>query len=205
MTSIVGIACSDGVVIGTDSAATFGNSLGLRTVEQPTDKIVIVDNQIIIAGTGAIGLNQRFCNLVQTQWSDKQYKGKDIYTITQDITKTALGDFSKTFILPQHPHPLNVNFGALAAIPCKGGYYLCEFEVGSLQPELKNNHSWYCSMGSAQPITDAFLGFIRSVFWDRGQPTLADGVFCTVWTLQQAIDLNKIGRASCRERVLDRV
>jgi 20S proteasome alpha/beta subunit len=57
MTSIVAIRCKDGVVMGADSSATFGDGGHVRTIEQLTDrKIEIVGNttKLIIAGTGYI-------------------------------------------------------------------------------------------------------------------------------------------------------
>jgi 20S proteasome alpha/beta subunit len=43
MTSLVAIRCKDGVVIGSDSSATFGDGSYVRTIEQTTDrKIEIV-------------------------------------------------------------------------------------------------------------------------------------------------------------------
>ena len=71
--------------------------------------------------------------------------------------------------------------------------YLCEFEVGDLQPEFKNEHLWYVSMGSGQSICDTVLGFVRKIFWDDAQPNLNDGIFGTVWALKQAIELNPGG------------
>ena len=41
MTSVVGILCKDGVVVGTDSSATFDNGQ-IRTIEQPFEKIEIM-------------------------------------------------------------------------------------------------------------------------------------------------------------------
>ena len=205
MTSIVGIACSDGVVIGTDSAATFGDGSGRPTIEQPVNKIEVINDQVIIAGTGAVGLNQRFCHMVQVNWSARQFRERDIFQITKDVAKAALEDFQHTYVTPPNPPPLRTDYGALVAIPCGHNYHLCEFAAGSLQPELKNSHPWYCSMGSAQTITDAFLGFIKGVFWENGQPTLADGVLYAVWTLQQAIELNPGGvNAPIRVAVLER-
>lgn len=68
MTVVVGILCSDGVVIGTDSALAVGR-VGRYTIERHEGnvfKIEIIDNNIITAFTGAAGLSQRFNNLVRT-------------------------------------------------------------------------------------------------------------------------------------------
>lgn len=64
MTILVGIKCKDGVLIGSDSSATFAAGQ-IRTIEQTTKKIEIVDGKIIVAGTGQIGLGQRFCHQVE--------------------------------------------------------------------------------------------------------------------------------------------
>jgi integrase len=55
VTVIVGVRCSDGIVIGTDSAATStaGQIPVLRT---DIDKFFLVGDRTIIAGSGAIGL-----------------------------------------------------------------------------------------------------------------------------------------------------
>lgn len=64
MTAIVGILCKDGIVIGTDSSATFSAST-TSTIEQPVKKISIIENRVIVAGSGQIGLDQRFCDVVK--------------------------------------------------------------------------------------------------------------------------------------------
>lgn len=66
MTVIVGILCSDGVVIGSDSALAVGR-VGRYTIERQEGnvfKLEIIENDIITAFTGAAGLAQRFNNLV---------------------------------------------------------------------------------------------------------------------------------------------
>jgi hypothetical protein len=61
MTVLVGILCSDGVVIGTDSAAASSPVPGQVVMEYPgVLKIELVGEDIITATTGAVGLSQRF-------------------------------------------------------------------------------------------------------------------------------------------------
>ena len=59
MTLIVGILCGDGVVVGADRAATSAYQ-GRPVIEQPTRKISIIDDNIILATSGEVGLGQRF-------------------------------------------------------------------------------------------------------------------------------------------------
>jgi hypothetical protein len=69
MTVIVGILCSDGVVIGSDSAMAAGRALTGYTIERQDGdilKIEVIDSNTITAVTGAMGLAQRFNEQVET-------------------------------------------------------------------------------------------------------------------------------------------
>jgi len=48
-------------------------------------------------------------------------------------------------------------------------------------------------MGSAKPITDPFLAFMRRAFWTDGPPLVYDAVFAVTWVLQHAIETNTGG------------
>lgn len=185
MTAIVGIRCQDGIVLGTDSSATFSAG-SFRTIEQPTDhKLQIIADRVLVAGTGQIGLGQRFAAILKSAYSEKIFQ-KPAVDAAVEITRATIKNFASTEVA-------RGQYGALVAFPVGNKPHLCEFAIADLQPELKDDHLWYCSMGSAQPITDPFLGFIRRVFWKDGPPTVSEGVFATLWTLQQAIELNPGG------------
>jgi hypothetical protein len=59
VTVIVGILCEDGVVIGSDSAATYGPTPQVHTIEHQALKIEIIEGDVITAATGPVGLAQR--------------------------------------------------------------------------------------------------------------------------------------------------
>jgi 20S proteasome alpha/beta subunit len=40
MTVIIGFLCKDGIVVGSDSSATFGPDLAHRTIEQSVQKVL---------------------------------------------------------------------------------------------------------------------------------------------------------------------
>ena len=91
MTLIVGIRCSNGVVIGTDSAATFGPFVLTPTISQLyQQKISIIDDRIIIAGTGAIGLGQRFTAIAKQHWGDAEFRNKSDVEIGKILSQGAL-------------------------------------------------------------------------------------------------------------------
>jgi 20S proteasome alpha/beta subunit len=77
VTAIVGIRCKDGVVIGADSSATFGDGEARGVIEQSTSrKIEIIGESVIVAGTGAVGHVQRFSPVIQGLWNQKAFQGK---------------------------------------------------------------------------------------------------------------------------------
>lgn len=185
MTVLVGVRCKDGVVIGADSAATFSAGQ-LRTIEQPVKKISIISGRVIVAGTGEIGLGQRFCDVVHKAHDQHKVFQNGPLDVVRALTATAVNDFGAT-------KAQMGTYGALVAFPSSGGFELCEFAPTNFQPELKRD-IWYVSMGSGQPIADPCLGFIRQAFWGDGvPPSFNDGVFAVVWTLSQAIALNPGG------------
>jgi len=193
VTILVGIHCKDGIVIGADSSSTFGVGQ-FRTIEQPTDKINIVGGQIIVAGTGAVGLNQRFNAIVSSAHQQDAFKKVPVpIDIVNNLAKCAIDNFKFTHI---YPFPPGVGYGALLAFCKNKQLYLCEFDPNNFQPELKEadlKKIWYVAMGSGQLIADPFLGFIRDVFWDNTPPSCQDGIFAAVWTLSHTIDLNPGG------------
>lgn len=183
MTVLVGLLCRDGVVIGSDSAATFSAGQ-VRTIEQTTQKIDIVGGKVIVAGTGQIGLGQRFTAVVQRAWDAKHIRGNAI-----DVAKMLCAEGINDFLSTHAPR----EYGCLVAYPISGKPHLCEFAISDFQPELKTDRLWYVSMGSGQPICDPFLGLMRKAFWKSGPPNVQDGVFAVTWAIQHAIDLNTGG------------
>lgn len=184
MTAIVGILCRDGVVVGSDSSSTFSTE-SIRTIEQPTKKLDVIEDRVIVAGTGQVGLGQRFCDVVRKAHNARVFT-KPYMDVGRELSAMAIRDFTYT------SSPKG-QYGALVAFPTADKCYLCEFSVQDFQPEFKNNRIWFVSMGCGQPITDPFLGLMRKVFWRDGLPGVVDATFVAAWTLQHAIDLNPGG------------
>ena len=184
MTAIVGILCKDGIVIGTDSSATFSAS-NTRTIEQPVKKITIIENRVIVAGAGQVGLDQRFCEIVRNNFVRHTFK-KPYLEVGKILCKESIEDFITT------KAPKN-EYGAIVGYAVDDNYHLCELAIKDFQPEFKTDRIWYVSMGCGQQITDPFLGLMRRVFWKDSMPGVADATFVATWTLQHAIDLNPGG------------
>lgn len=110
MTVVVGIRCTDGVVIGSDSAMTFGRSPQHPTIEQfHPNKIDIVGSNIIVTGTGHIGLGQRFTHEVEKVSNSDVIKNGHVVEVGQILARAAFwkdgvpdlqeGIFAATFVL----------------------------------------------------------------------------------------------------------
>lgn len=192
MTSIVAIRCKDGVVIGADSSATFGDGARNRTVEQLTDKkIEIIGNFAIVAGTGYVGHHQRFTAVVKRLYEENKFRELDELATAKLLSSEGIKDFGSTHV-PQG----GIQYTAIVACPAKKAPCLVELPGGSVhfQPEVKRlDDLWFTSAGSGQMITDAVLTLLKGVFWKEGPPTLKGGIFTAYYTLQHVCEVNPGG------------
>ncbi len=187
MTALIGIRCKDGVVIGADGSATFVHEQH-RTIEQPTKKIEIVDDHVIVAGSGYVGHAQRFYDVVRRLWRGQEFKGKGAIEVGKLLSQSGINDFQQTGIT-------QLDFSALVAFSAKDGMSLCELpSAAGFQPEIKMlEGNWWVAAGSGQPILDPLLAFFRSIFWNEEPPTLRGGIFTAVWALRHACEVNPGG------------
>ena len=185
MTVLVGVKCTDAVIIGSDSAlsSAIGDSL---TVEHPGKKIFIIDERIIIAGSGAVGLTQRFTNSVSTLWDAKKLVSKNPIDFSTEISRTVVRDFIST------DAPLKDFGGTLVAFPNDHKTELCEFDP-KVQPQLRDHNSWHVSLGYGQLVADTLLGLARKAFWGNGPPRKEDGIFVAIWVLSLTIEMCPVG------------
>lgn len=181
MTALVGLLCSDGIVIGSDSAASFAHGQ-LYTIKQPTKKVWVIENCALVAGTGQVGMGQRFNDVVGKIVTNNKCKAKKPLDVSREIVTAATNDFIAT-------KANNGEFGALVGFTASDGLNLFEFATRDLQPERKTHQNWFVSMGSGQPTLDPFLGLVRKAFFSECRPNLAEGIFTAVWALQNVIDL----------------
>jgi len=201
MTLIVGIKCSDGVVLGADGAATFGN-LGQHTIRQPVRKLTLVQNRLIVGVSGPVGLGQRIAGEVlklseagelschKPHEMGPLIRGK-IFDLTWGpelnvaaIAQKALGQAGVQGALSATLIAVSVS-----ETPC-----LVQFDhLGA--PELATDDLPFVAVGSGEPIADTFLAFLKQIFWPKRLPNLQEGILTAVWTLDQAIKTHPGGVA----------
>ncbi len=188
MTAIVGIRCKDGVVVGADGSVTFVQGKQ-QTIEQPTKKkLRLIGEEVIVACSGQVGLGQRFNLVVEELWNNGKFVDKAPMEIGKLLAYSGLMDFKETEIT-------HFDLTCLVAYVSNEKPVLCELSSSAnFQPELKEEDDlWFVSIGSGQRIVDPFLGFLRSVFWKDSTPSLQEGIFMALWSLEHACEVNPGG------------
>lgn len=184
MTVIVAVKCTDGAIVGADSVATSASG-PYPVMQIPShDKVSLIGDRILVAGTGEVGLGQRFKGHVSTAWKAKVFNKSCIDCAVQ-IATAACQDFSKSGT-PRTPHA-GFGYGAILAAPFNDVAEVVEFSITTLQPELKIFPIHFVSMGSGQTLADPFLAFVNRVLWKNKSPSIRDGLLGVFWTLFHTI------------------
>lgn len=178
MTVLIGVRCTNGVVIGADSAATSAAG-NISLLKLASDKLFIVGGRVIVAGTGQIGLGQRFADQVKKAHDDRLFQKS---TIEVGKTLAAMGatDFSST-------GASKGAYGALVAAPIEDAGQLIEFAVSDFQPEIKNGKIHFVAMGSGQMLAEPFMSFVDRTFWKSQAPDVKTALFGVHWALAHTI------------------
>lgn len=187
MTVIVGVRCSDGIVVGADSVATSAMGANPLVALQSNSKIQIFPDNVIVACTGAVGFIQRLHHHIEAAIKGNVFKNFTAHDCTTNISKRLLSDFQNSMV-QKHPQQ-GLQFGALIAAPIKDDACLVEYATTDFQPEIKKDKLFFVSMGSGQLLADPFLAFVSRVLWKNEPPTVDVGKFGVYWVLDHTIRL----------------
>ena len=197
MTLIVGLKCSNGIVLGADGAATLG-VMGQPTARQVVKKLTVIDGSVVVGVSGPVGLAQRITGEIEALWGDKKFSG------TAGIRKPFQAMSLIRDVLWKHIAPemqaaqVSISLvghqaasqsaicSTLVALPICDSPCLFQFNHQAAPEEATTNLP-FVAVGLGQPIADPFLAFLRRVFWPGRIPTLAEGIFAVLWTLTHAI------------------
>ena len=152
-----------------------------------TDKVAIVGDRVIVAGTGAVGHGQRFQAHVKASGDAKLFQ-KPCVDVARELSRLGAGDFQHTG-LRDHRDGHGYGYGALMAAPFEDRAELIEFGIADFQPEIKNTRLHFVSMGSGQMLAEPFMGFISRVIWGGQPPTVQAATLGVYWALQHAIKM----------------
>jgi len=201
MTLIIGIKCSDGIVLGADSAATIQAANNLPTITQPVKKIEIISKYIAIGFSGTIAINQLIVPEIKNAWDNNLFKDLEKHKIQLKIQEICNLVLQQQWMIARNASQCfgqnalsAVIFQMLIGIWSKGSFHLFNVDPKCSVEEVTENLP-FASIGCGQNIADPFLGFIRRIFWDNNLPTIAEGIFATLWALNHSISITPGGIA----------
>jgi len=194
MTLIIGIKCKDGIVMGSDGAATL-RTMGQSTIIQPTKKLEIISNSIVLGVSGPVGIGQIFKGVIKKLWENDKFHGKKesyeaMEFLSESLWEHMEPEFQKASIAKNIIGNIALDSAiclTLIAIPISKKLRLFQFNQ-QCSPEEATNNLPFVSIGSGQKIADPFLAFLRKIFWPNEElPYLEDGILTVLWTLEHAI------------------
>jgi 20S proteasome alpha/beta subunit len=202
MTVLVGILCSDGVVIGSDSAATYGPSVQLKTIEHfGAVKVEVFNDSVITACTGSVGLAQRANFVVSELINTGKTAAAVAVSVGVRVSKAVVANFRETEAIQQTHSSNGWGIGMLLALQVSGEPQLIEFDPTLFQPEIKGQRhptkgdriNRFVSMGSGQLLADPFLAHAYRLLFGEKIPTVAQARLLVAWTIDHVIRYNTGG------------
>ena len=199
MTLIVGILCSDGVVIASDGAATLG-SPGSPTVRQEVKKLDIISDKIVVGVSGPVGLGQKMKETIANQYNSKVFSSKtplEVSSLISDGMRTHIVPLFQTAkvtapVVGNGMAGTNVMSSSVVAMIIQRKPALFQFAYDAASEQATEDIP-FIAVGSGQGLADPFLAFLRRIFWKDHLPTLNEGIFAALWAVEQAIIVNPGG------------
>lgn len=195
MTVLVGILCSDGVVVATDSAATFGVSATHPTIGQlPVQKLHCLHDRILFCATGAVGMGQIICAELHEMYSTNVFRNRPTPEAAMDLIGRKIHEKVVPYIQSQAAANSigQALCKSLVAMPIGHNAFLFQFDFGGA-PERATKDLPFVALGSGQPIADPFLAFLKRLLWSEREPTVSEGRFAAVWTIDHVRRTNPGG------------
>lgn len=199
MTLIIGIKCKDGIVMGADGGATLGDVTQF-TVMQPTKKLEIISESVVIGTSGHVGLGQQFRAATEKVWQDtklvQQKSAEAGKRLSEALWNCAVMEWQRAAIVARSASIVaqrGTSFQVAIALAVSGEPCLFQFDR-KCSPEEATEHLPFFAIGSTQKTAETFLAFIREVLWKKNTvPSLADSRFAVFWTLQHCIRISPGG------------
>lgn len=192
MTVEVGILCSDGVVIASDSAATLGDGFSATTVgQQEVEKIQKLTESIIFCGSGPAGLSQLIAHKIRNMTINSFNSPEEAMNAAGLRIRELVGPYLETASKANMTHAAVCL--CMLAFPVRHEPCLFSFNPVGL-PEMAKKTLPFVAIGSGQRIADPFLTFLKRLLWDQSrQPSVAEGQFAAMWALKHVIETNPGG------------
>jgi len=173
-TSLVGIVCKDGIVMAGDRRATAGGQI---IMSKNTQKVVAVNNYLLISGTGTASDIERIKKLLRSELKLKELKSRQRPSIKEAANLAA-----------------NINYGSIrqmSTIPFIAGLMMGglnengEAELYSIEPagSAKKVEDYDANFSSGMPY---ILGLLERQF--KPNLSIKEGVDLAIESLKAAME-----------------
>lgn len=199
MSLVIGIKCSDGVIVGADTAATVGG-LSQNTIRQSARKIHVIDDRAVVGSAGLVGLAQRYhgelTGLLQGEKDYTLLPPHRLMVALQQCLTDATHETMASLALARRFSELGTANsslgGTLIAMKSAEGLALFSFDQ-VCNPEGATSDLPFVCVGSGAILADPFLAHVKRVLWNDEQPHMSLGLLSIVWTLNHVIGVNPGG------------
>lgn len=199
MTLIVGILCSDGVVLGADGALTHGSGPGAFTMEYSGALKLEVIGSMITATAGSVGLGQRANRVIHLLSEDNALASLDVTECGVKVAERVIYNFAQT-ASGEQTSDQGPDWGSamLLGLVVGGEPQLIEFDSIGFQPEVKgypdpergDRLGRFATLGSGQALADPFLAHAYRFLFGERTPTVRQARLAVVWTLEHVVRHN---------------
>jgi hypothetical protein len=176
------------------------------TIRQQVKKIRIIGDRVAFAGAGPTGLLGLYHDELANLWMGNELNKK--LTEAVEIIREA---FWKHYD-PLHKQTaqviatlsqmalLEAMASALVALPIANRLHLLQYSETCTPNEIQGDQL-FVAIGSGQWVAEPFLVWIKRMFWKDKQPTVVQGVFAALLTLDYAIRCSAIGLSDPKQIV----
>lgn len=182
MTLLIGIHCTDGIVIAADQQASRGPAGGMPTVGSPVTKIsAIKGNGALFAFSGYTGLGQQIGATVEAQLDlNNNYFGQ-VAALQKSAFSVILPAAQRAQAMGQiiRDSASEAICGCLFAAKFPDGLHLIEVSPQA-NFDLIDAVKWTC-IGGGQANADPFMSFLWNVYWNDRSPNLQEAIMTAYW------------------------
>jgi 20S proteasome alpha/beta subunit len=201
MTLIVGIKCTDGIVLGADSAQTMHGY-----IHQSTKKLATIGQDLIIGSSGAGSVAHQLRWALDAAVSSGAIITKDLRSATNSLKRPMLEVIQQNYqdcasLRQVSSNPASdPSSESLVALPVANQVRLFHFNHSCSPIEITDDVC-FGSIGSGVFAANPFMLLMKRTWWANNQPSVADGIVAIVWALDHAIKTSSGGVAEPKQLI----
>jgi hypothetical protein len=193
---IVGIDCSDCVILAASGPAPKPPGSGAGTIEPPTELRAIAGRAIIgfsgaeeLAREVAAALERYMAERDPHELTPEAHRSEIQAVLSQPLRlATAMTRALKGLAGGGVPEEAQIAGEMIVALPGKGRHGLYVVDEETTVAQVKDGGS-FAVIGPAKLAAESFLRFLQRLLWREGKPTRAAGQCAAYWTVRHVTDV----------------